>query len=366
MTLTNGVVLGTRPGTNANPGILYLRGGGKLVSEGSPTQPNILARYLTVQEGSPTNAANNGSFVYVDSNATAPEIRCRFTHWPAPSGSGYHLTIYNVHAPFSFRDGQFAGSTFYLKGTPVGLTNCLWERVSVNLNDDGEAVDRYIYNNLLRGGTLTLVRNGTGVSQVRDTLFDQTTISQTGTITHDYNGYVTNQNRLSPDGANDVILTNSPVYLTNYLGRYYYPTNDGMLSRLIDAGSRSAYDAGLFHSTTTTNQVMETNSIVDIGYHFIAVTNGVAFDTDADGIPDYADPDSDGNDGLPDWWEQKYIGKLTETPSGDYDGDCVTNLLEYLRGTNPADPPVINNAPTYQIVQIGANVSFSVGASPVV
>ncbi len=46
--------------------------------------------------------------------------------------------------------------------------------------------------------------------------------------------------------------------------------------------------------------------------------------------------DDDG-DGLPDWWEIKYFGSLTQGPNGDYDGDGVSNLNEYLEGTNPAD-----------------------------
>ena len=142
-TLTNGVVLGTSPGANVNPGgILYVRGSGKLISEGSPVLRNRLVRYNTVQEQSVTNAANNGAFVCVDSNATAPEVRCRFTDWPAMSGSGDHLTGYNIHFPFSFSDCQFTASQVFLKGCPVALTNCLWERMLVNLNDDGEAVDR--------------------------------------------------------------------------------------------------------------------------------------------------------------------------------------------------------------------------------
>ena len=65
MILTKGVVLGTSPGTNANPGILYVRGSGKLISEGSPVLRNRLVRYHTVQEQSVTNAVNNGAFVYV-------------------------------------------------------------------------------------------------------------------------------------------------------------------------------------------------------------------------------------------------------------------------------------------------------------
>jgi hypothetical protein len=47
--------------------------------------------------------------------------------------------------------------------------------------------------------------------------------------------------------------------------------------------------------------------------------------------------DSD-NDGLPDWWEEKYFGesKINEVgPSSDPDEDGFTNLEEYLAGTNP-------------------------------
>lgn len=50
--------------------------------------------------------------------------------------------------------------------------------------------------------------------------------------------------------------------------------------------------------------------------------------------------DSNGN-GIPDWWEMEYFGNLNQTADGDYDGDGVDNLDEYLEGTNP------NNANSY-------------------
>jgi hypothetical protein len=46
--------------------------------------------------------------------------------------------------------------------------------------------------------------------------------------------------------------------------------------------------------------------------------------------------DSDG-DGLPDSWELTYFGNLNQTATGDFDGDGVSNLQEFLDGTNPAD-----------------------------
>jgi hypothetical protein len=55
------------------------------------------------------------------------------------------------------------------------------------------------------------------------------------------------------------------------------------------------------------------------------------------GIPNWTVGDTDGN-GLPDWWELKYLGVLTGTPpDGDADHDGASNLFEYLTGTNPTN-----------------------------
>ena len=55
------------------------------------------------------------------------------------------------------------------------------------------------------------------------------------------------------------------------------------------------------------------------------------------GLPNWAVGDTDGN-GLPDWWELKYFGVLTGTrPNADADHDGVSNLQEYLTGTNPTN-----------------------------
>jgi hypothetical protein len=51
--------------------------------------------------------------------------------------------------------------------------------------------------------------------------------------------------------------------------------------------------------------------------------------------------DYNGN-GLPDWWEARYFGNIDQTADGDFDGDGVSNLDEFLEGTNPADPTSYN------------------------
>jgi hypothetical protein len=41
--------------------------------------------------------------------------------------------------------------------------------------------------------------------------------------------------------------------------------------------------------------------------------------------------------GMPDWWQLYYFGNLTQNATGDSDGDGVSNLQEFLDGTNPTN-----------------------------
>jgi N-acetylmuramoyl-L-alanine amidase len=40
---------------------------------------------------------------------------------------------------------------------------------------------------------------------------------------------------------------------------------------------------------------------------------------------------------LPDWWQLAYFGATGQAPNGDWDGDGISNLDEYKRGTSPVD-----------------------------
>ncbi len=295
LSLIGGVALGTY-GASSSYGINI--NNGNVVSEGSPTNLNWIVRYNTVQEQATTNwsASTVAPSIRSANSSGITPIQLQFTEFSMLAGQGDNFNVHGDEngSPPSIKDCQFRGGSFTIYEGWVALTNCLLERVVVSLTDNHHTDTWYLYNNLFKGGKLSITRQGTSgtICLTYDNLFDKTSLSGSPSA-YDYNGFVTNMNRFT--GAHDVVLTNSPAYQTSYLGKYYYPTNDGMLSLLIDAGSRYATNAGLYHFTTTTNQVKEAGTIVDIGFHYVATdTNGIPTDTNGDGVPDYLE-DSNGN-----------------------------------------------------------------------
>jgi hypothetical protein len=301
--LTNGVALATY-GTSAS---LTLCGSGQLVSQGLANNLNHIVRYNTVQEQSTTNWATTSVSDSVAFASQSASAHCAFTAWSIPGGSGNHVNqAYDTTGSW-FAHNQFTGGAFAMNPGLVALTNCLWERVALTLDDETDNDSWYLYNNLFRGGSLSYrIRGSSPVAVAYDNFFDRTSIAKgTGSanFTSGYNGYVTANTTLSGSQCCDVTLTNNPIYQTSYLGSYYYPTNGGLLSTLIDAGSRSAPAAGLYYFTTTTNQVPEGATAVDIGFHYVAIdlSTGQPYDADGDGIADYLE-DANYN-GVPDWLE---------------------------------------------------------------
>ena len=99
---------------------------------------------------------------------------------------------------------------------------------------------------------------------------------------------------------------------------------------MINKGHTTADQVGLYHYTVVTNmvsnlEIKETNSVVDIGYHYVAVgTNGVPIDNNGNAIPDYIE-DVNGN-GLLDSGETPWEFSILIQPLSQEveDGDSVT------------------------------------------
>lgn len=92
-------------------------------------------------------------------------------------------------------------------------------------------------------------------------------------------------------------------------------------------------------SGATSDTLDVTNaSAADEGLYTVVVDNSFGSVTSAPAMLWY---DGNGN-GLPDSWEMKYFGNLNQTATGDYDGDGVDNLQEFLDGTNPTNAASVN------------------------
>ena len=76
---------------------------------------------------------------------------------------------------------------------------------------------------------------------------------------------------------------------------------------------------------------------LDDGPEF-AIWGDSCLDSDEDVLANLIDPDSDG-DGMTDGWEITYdLDPLTNDSALDADNDDLSNLDEFLQGTDPTDP----------------------------
>jgi hypothetical protein len=311
LVLTNGVALGTY-GASSGYG-LRIDANGQLFSEGSPTRLNYIVRYSTVQEQATTNWSSSTVAPSVKGNNASVTARFRFTGWSLLANCGYHF-YYSV-GTISFQDCQFGGGRLYAYFSSCGITNSLWERVITEASGSDNS-PFYMYNNLVRGGSWTWTIYSYGWI-VRDNTFDSCSLSEMEySVTNDHNAYI-GRSPLASSGGSDKTLTIAD-YQVGSLGKYYYPTNGTNLFVLIDAGSRSATNASLYHYTTTTNQVKEATSVVDIGFHYVATdSSGNPLDYDGDGLPDYFE-DRNGNgtcdSGETDWQSYNSQNNLSGTP----------------------------------------------------
>jgi hypothetical protein len=305
LTVSNGTVIA---GDNNSAGGIWLQDGSSIISIGTPLAPNWFVRYSSVQEQPVSIGPSGPGGAYAINpyhlSALAPTGSFRFTKFACPAVGGIHL--YHNQSSWSYadllvQDCEFWGGESYFDGntnTAAILKNNLFVRSTLlfttvaGVTNDNLSVS----NNLFWNETLTVhpVANS-NIWFFFNNDFDGDKINNgaggTSLTMNGYNAYLNYTNRLNPTNAFDIVSTSSLAYQTGSLGAFYQPTS----SPLINAGSTTADQVGLYHYTTQTNQVPETNSIVDIGYHYVATdAYGNPLDSNGDGIPDYLQ-DANGN-----------------------------------------------------------------------
>ena len=327
LTINPGVAIATY-GTNGALFGLDLGSGFQLSSEGTAEHPIWIAQSDFVQEAIPAGYTRSSSGQVVDISSPSPSSTATFSFTFCSSSAD--STVVGLSGPSVYsRDCQILGGSIgTICGHSYSFTNCLFERATVWIQPcDGPPT--FLLNNLFYGGSLSFSPDRGNDATAQNNLFVQTSIPAVGPglFTINHNSYLSGSDVLSSGGGDDVIIS-AADFQPGLLGRYYYPTDGGNLSSLIDAGSTTADTVGLYHYTTQTDQTKEGTTQVDIGWHYVALDgSGNPVDTDGDGIPDYRE-DVNG-DGV------YNSGDIANWNDPDTDGDGVPDGIELIQGRSP-------------------------------
>ena len=350
LTLTNGVAIATY-----NEGGVELQDHSSIVSIGSPFSPNWCVRYSSVQEapvslGGTTNY--NSVTVFPSYISAMPGGQFQFSKFACPAGGGDHLYDYNTasYSNLLVQECEFwSGANNYggTNGSVMDFRNNLYARSMISAYGSGVIA---FTNNLVWGTAAIWLNPSSGVVWAAvNNDFDSSTITNS-MLTNGYNAYLNCSGYLAPTNSTDLFATNGLTYQTSYFGTFYQPTN----SLLIGMGSTTADLVGLYHYTVTTNQTVEGDNIVSIGYHYVATgTNGLPLSTPNDGIPDYI-ADANGN-GIDDPGETPWDIAISSQPES-------INVAQGQNATFSATASGIGPF-TYQWLLNGSTISGANSAS---
>ncbi len=308
--------------SSGQPYGISLNDGADLDATGSTTAPCWIVNFITVQENGNSAWTSrgwmSGIMINGSGSGTAPQLDCSFTKWSEPPGLAGFFRDNWAYGVVGISDNEFYSGGMNSYWGPQYFTNCLFQRTGIAFWDQIDAPAITFQNCTFYCGCLAVSRTSSQSQFLwlfKNNAFDGTAFAwtdddngNTNFVAMDYNAYNTNNlswqtypfpyppvfGTLEDVGPHDQFVTNYN-WQSSWFGNYYLPAN----SVLVNAGSTTANQLGLYHFTTQTNQVPETNSVVDIGYHYVATDqHGNPVDSNNDGVPDYLE-DANG-DGLVD------------------------------------------------------------------
>jgi hypothetical protein len=301
-TVTNATLTvtdGTAVAFYTNSTGIWLQYGGSIISVGTPLAPNWFVPYSSVQEQSLGSSSGTSVNPYHIGSPNQTAVY-KFSNLFRFAGQGTQFIDANsnwVYSSFLVQDCQVWNGVNTLGGgdsSAAIIANNLFYRSTFSAFGSFSNSNFALSNNLFVGlQTRVILRQPSGaVWYAFNNVFDTCLLGAPATCSNGDNAYINSTNRISPTNVNDIVSTNALGYQSGTLGDFYQPTN----SPLINAGSvTNAALAGFYHYTTTTNQVKEANTPLDIGFHYVATdTNGIPIDTNGDGVPDYLE-DANGN-----------------------------------------------------------------------
>lgn len=267
----------------------------------APWGPTITWRELHFTAGFPTPFPE-ASLTYADFPTVAGNVNAHLD-----AISTYLGFTYSIIANLTIDGCLFQGGWLdYDDGGPNGRTftvrNSIFDRASFFLSNwGGYAAHFYLqpfHANVLVANNL-FYNAGLAISSVPgntwtfiDNIFDHAMFAEdnlgnmlNGTVANNHhNAYVGMTSRLSPAAPTSTDPNLATLsYQSGALGTFYIaPTT----SALVDKGSRSSADAGLYQFTSFTSNAKEAGTVANIGPHYLALVNGKPSDYDADGIAD--------------------------------------------------------------------------------
>jgi len=191
-----------------------------------------------------------------------------------------------------------------------------------------------IYDNLFDGVTPSL---GVGADNSEGNI---NLVEANDAFYNSSSSWLANGYEMGIQTTNNVTVT-SLTFATSFLGSWYLKSSS---PNLINHGDVTADQRAMYHYTMQTNQIPETNSIVDIGFHYVATDQyGNPLSNYWPGIPDYL-TDVNGNGTLTSWvaWELLYYGQLGLNPNAtdsagntlqsDYQNALANNIIAFTLG----------------------------------